>query len=314
MLFGVAALFLGLVWGVGIEPRLIDVRHEVAQVPGLPPAWDGEQIALIADLQVGMWLGNTDTIRRIVARLVQKRPAAVLIAGDFIYHPLEDEPEDVREEYEPEEFRTETLDEMRAVVDLLQPLVAARIPTYAVLGNHDYGIKTRTTPPLPWLASEVAEALEKLGVRVLINEAVAMTPPTAEPPMDGGGRDLFLVGLGSRLAGQDHPAEALAGLPAGAPRLVLMHNPDSFADVPAGTAPVAMAGHTHGGQLRIPFLPNWSIWSIIRQKELHMDGWIPDYGEPGNRLYVNRGIGFSELPIRINCPPELTFFTLRAEQ
>ena len=44
--------------------------------------------------------------------------------------------------------------------------------------------------------------------------------------------------------------------------------------------------------------------------EVHADGWISDYGAPGNRLYVNRGIGFSVLPLRLNCPPELTWFTL----
>jgi predicted MPP superfamily phosphohydrolase len=46
---------------------------------------------------------------------------------------------------------------------------------------------------------------------------------------------------------------------------------------------------------------------------VHADGWIRDrgFGAPGNTLYVNRGIGFSDVPIRINCPPELTLFTLR---
>ncbi len=45
-----------------------------------------------------------------------------------------------------------------------------------------------------------------------------------------------------------------------------------------------------------------------------MDGWIEGFGEPGNQLYVNRGIGFSVVPIRILCPPEVTLFTLRSAQ
>lgn len=51
--------------------------------------------------------------------------------------------------------------------------------------------------------------------------------------------------------------------------------------------------------------------SYARENEVHADGWIRNYGNEGNRLYVNRGIGFSVLPLRLNCPPELTLFTLR---
>jgi predicted MPP superfamily phosphohydrolase len=51
--------------------------------------------------------------------------------------------------------------------------------------------------------------------------------------------------------------------------------------------------------------------TLVRSGRVAADGWIPDYGAPGNRLYVNRGIGFSRVPIRINCPPELTWITLR---
>ena len=89
-----------------------------------------------------------------------------------------------------------------------------------------------------------------------------------------------------------------------------MHNPDTFATVPTGAAPLAVAGHTHGGQLRIPFTPQWTWLTYLAEDRIHADGWIEDYGRAGNRLYVNRGIGFSQLPLRINCPPEITFFTL----
>ncbi len=77
-----AALVLALlVWGVLIEPRWYDVERETAVLPRLPAAWEGRRIAVIADLQVGMWFGNTDTVRRIVARIIEERPAAALIAG-----------------------------------------------------------------------------------------------------------------------------------------------------------------------------------------------------------------------------------------
>jgi predicted MPP superfamily phosphohydrolase len=51
--------------------------------------------------------------------------------------------------------------------------------------------------------------------------------------------------------------------------------------------------------------------SLLTDEKIHSDGWIENFGQAGNRLYVNRGIGFSTFPVRINCRPELTFFTLR---
>ncbi len=122
-----------------------------------------------------------------------------------------------------------------------------------------------------------------------------------------------LVGIGARWPNEDRPEAALSGVSDGAPRFVMMHNPNSFEAFPAGTAPVAVAGHTHGGQVRVPFLAEWSWLKIVEDDEIHVDGWIEGFGEPGNQLYVNRGIGFSVAPIRINCRPEITLFTLRPE-
>lgn len=69
-----------------------------------------------------------------------------------------------------------------------------------------------------------------------------------------------------------------------------MHNPDTFPQLPAGSAPVAVAGHTHGGQIRVPFLPEWSYLSLVQEGEVHVDGWVAEeYGEAGNELYVIAG-------------------------
>jgi uncharacterized protein len=294
----VALVGLLLVWGVAVEPYLIDREEQVAPIPELPAAWEGRRVALIADLQVGMWLANTSTIRRIVEQLVRERPAAVLIAGDFVYRSL------------PDPSR-----ELGTVIDVLRPLPEAGIPTYAVLGNHDYAVDpNKPDVKDERLAEQVRQALEGIGVVVLKNEAIPLPPPTAGDGATSGaapGRPLHLVGIGAHLPGEDRPVDAVGRVPAGAPRLVLMHNPASFAPLPAGSAPLAMAGHTHGGQIRVPFTPSWSWMSLVEPGEIHAAGSIEGYGQPGNRLYVNRGIGFSVVPIRLFCPPELTVFTLR---
>ena len=284
---GVVLLLL-LLWGVLIEPRLLDVKQESAAIPQLPRSWEGRQIALLADWQVGMWLANTGTMRTATEQVVRLRPAAVLLAGDFIY-----------------KAGPNPGGEIRKVVEILRPLTAAGIPTYAVLGNHDYALNQRNEPVNRQMAAQLASALKGIGIRVLKNQVAALANPAGGPP-------LYLAGIGSTWAGEADPVRTVGSLPAGAPRMVFMHNPHSFAQLPAGTAPLAVAGHTHGGQIRLPTRPNWSWMSLVRDETVVADGWVnAAYGQPGNRLYVNRGLGFSTMPIRINCRPELTLFTLR---
>lgn len=292
---GIVLGLLGLLilWGL-IEPYLLDVEPRTAEVPGLPAAWEGERVAQISDWQVGMWLDNEPTVRDAVERIIEERPALVLITGDFVYGPAEGSEE-----------------ELETVGELLRPLSEAGLPTYAVLGNHDYGVHGQDTIPDVTLAQRVRRTLEAAGVRVLHNEAVALPPPDgdaqAAPP-------LYLVGIGPHEPDEDNPEAALAEVPGGAARIMMMHNPKTFETLPASVAPLAVAGHTHGGQIRVPFTPEWTWLDFAWGENVHADGWIDGYGAPGNQLYVNRGIGFSKIPLRINCPPELTLFTLRAAE
>jgi len=305
------ALLLLIIWGAGIEPRLVDLREETASVPNLPKNWENKRIALIADLQIGMWLGNEDTVKKIVNRIIEERPAAVLVAGDFVYKPTdEDEPQDVERE-DAADFMAEVSDS----VALLRPIREAGIPVYAVLGNHDYGMGYPDSVKNERLAAAVRSTLEAASIPVLDNRAVPLdlqsenVGETNSPANND--TALYLVGVGSRYAGNAKPEIALAQVPENAPRIIFMHEPDSFAAIPANAAPAAFAGHTHGGQIRVPFNENWSWMSLATDEKIHADGWIENFGQAGNRLYVNRGIGFSSFPVRINCRPELTFFTVR---
>ena len=133
------------------------------------------------------------------------------------------------------------------------------------------------------------------------------------PAVQGSNQPLYLVGLGAYIAKNSDVKKALAELPDNNPRVVMMHNPASFAAFPPQTAPLAVAGHTHGGQIRLPFTPQWSYLSLIKGEKVKGDAWIKNNGEACNNLYVNRGIGFSDVPIRINCAPEVTLFTLRSK-
>ena len=294
LLIVLALLGVLLVWGL-VEPYFIDQAEYQVTIPNLPENWDGQQVAVIADLQIGMWLDNSWTVRRIVNRLLEERPASVLIAGDFVYHPGKNPSSVIAE-----------------AASLVKPLADAGIPTYAVLGNHDYSMPTEEASKDAALASEVRSALQRAGVRVLQNESVPF--PSPQEDLQQNQPPLYLVGIGAHIPDEDKPKVALAQLPEGAPRLVMMHHPESFPLFPKDSAPLGVAGHTHGGQFRLPFTPEWSWMSFTREDEVHADGWIENYGKAGNRLYINRGIGFSVLPLRLNCPPELTVFTLIREE
>ena len=303
-----------LVWAVLVEPRLIDQRRYTVRVPNLPTAWEGRTVAFITDLQLGMWLDNESAVREVLARIAAERPALLLIGGDFIYHPTEDDtPTKALEEYKEEEaeHRAEVDESIGRVTSLLKPIVNARIPVYAVLGNHDYAMENQQSLKLEWVAERLETALEEIGIKVLRNEWTAIGSPAGAATQEA--KPLYLVGIGPHYPGEANVHKALASLPSDAARVVIMHNPQTFADIPAGQAPLALAGHTHGGQIRVPWLKSWSWLAIVQAHEVHADGWINDFGHQGNRLYVNRGIGFSIAPIRLNCRPELTHLTLSGE-
>lgn len=281
-----ALLALLLFYGIAIEPRfLLDVQEHEVEVPNLPQAWDGQQVALIADLQVGMWLDNTGMIEKTVEEIIEHRPAVVLIAGDFLYKP-----------------DSATVEE---AVALVRPLPEAGLRVLAALGNHDYSLNKKDDALRRDLATYLATSLEDAGIDVLENEAVPLDTMDASAPF-------YAVGVGSHWAERSNPQQALAGVPEGAARLVFMHNPVAYREMPAHTAPATFAAHTHAGQIRLPILPSESWLDIAQPREVVADGWAEDdIGAAGNRLYVNRGLGFSAVPIRIFCRPELSLFTLR---
>src|SRR3954466_7649009 len=108
----VKILAVVVVYGTTIEPRIVQREDYAAPIPALPAAWEGRQVAMFADLQIGMWWANTDAVRRAVARTVKLKPAFVLIAGAFVYRAVD-----------------EVAPLMQQVLGLLQPLIDSKIPT-----------------------------------------------------------------------------------------------------------------------------------------------------------------------------------------
>jgi hypothetical protein len=274
-------------YSTAIEPRFVARNDERAVVPNLPLSWQGKSVVVFADLQVGMWWANTDAIRKAVRQTTSIHPAFVLLAGDFVYNA-----------------DSSAEDQTKEVIGLLQPILDDSIPIYAVLGNHDYSLMNEHSDQDNYVAHRVSSGMTKAGIRMMDNASLPLTtdPKAADT--------LYLVGVGEKWAKNDHVDVALSRVPADAPRIVFMHDPDSFVKIPAGQAPFAVAAHTHGMQIGIPWLSDY-LWShYFSDAHLGVEGWQRDRGQPGNTVYITRGIGFSVVPARLHAFPEITVFTL----
>jgi predicted MPP superfamily phosphohydrolase len=129
------------------------------------------------------------------------------------------------------------------------------------------------------------------GVNLLVNEGVLIRG------------NVWLAGLDDPASGSPSLDLVLAGAPGDAYTIALFHAPSYFKKIP-GRVPLALAGHTHGGQIRIPLLdPLW----LPMASEHYIAGW---YEENGSRLYVSRGIGMSIIQARFFCRPELAILAV----
>lgn len=116
---------------------------------------------------------------------------------------------------------------------------------------------------------------------------------------------MYLVGIDDRMTRHDNAVLALHNVPAKSKALCLTHSPDVFPELPA-TCVLTIAGHTHGGQVDLPFLGRLIVPSKYGQR--YAAGLIH---ENGKSLFVSTGIGTSIIPVRFGVPPEVTILEIR---
>ncbi len=149
---------------------------------------------------------------------------------------------------------------------------------YTVMGNHD-----------DWVGNgSVISALEKKGVNILWNESISVNIE---------GKTLYIAGIEDFLTGNPDINKALEKVKN--PVILLTHEPDMFIDVP-DSVNLTLAGHTHGGQIRLPFIGAIIVPSKYGNR--FASGFI---NENGRKMIVTNGIGTSILPLRFNCKPEI---------
>jgi len=175
-------------------------------------------------------------------------------------------------------------------VEEFEPFMAAfrglRAPlgVHGVLGNHDY---------YSGRAGDLLPLLEACGITLLTNRGVTLTRK---------GEHLALAGIDDLHWGRpDLPAALGPGAP---PHLLLSHNPDIFFDAAWRGVDLVLAGHTHGGQIRLPGLP-----PVVKMSRYALDQGR--YRSAASHLVVSRGMGVTGVPLRWACAPEAVEVTLR---
>ena len=274
---GTAALAL---YSGEIERHWIEITDTTVHLPNLPAAFEGVRIAQLSDIHMDEYT-EPSFLRRVLSHIDSLDPHAIVLTGDFVS--------------EGPFSRDFAIGAAWRCAKILSQLKCRQL--YAILGNHDVAIGTR----------EITEALTANRIAVLNN---------AYLPIDrfgerSGGR-VWLAGVDDPVNG--HPAPERA-IPAairnrpGEPVLLMCHAPDYADDLlvtPAGRAvDLMLSGHTHGGQIRLPFLGPLTLPSLGRK---YIQGWFR-FGKM--QLYVNRGIGTVGVPFRFACPPEITLITLQ---
>jgi predicted MPP superfamily phosphohydrolase len=158
----------------------------------------------------------------------------------------------------------------------------------AVLGNHDY-----------WTDPDVVSHLlrDTVGARVLKNETEFIARS---------GEHLAIAGLDDPVTKNHDFSATLAGVPDRCPTVMLAHTPDITPQAAERGVDLVLAGHTHGGQVVLPWLGPPIVNSKYGRR---FAAGLKQVGE--TQVYTNRGVGMAIVPIRVNCPPEVALITLR---
>jgi hypothetical protein len=265
-----------VVGGVGFaESDRPQVTRIDIRLPGLPHEFDGFTIAQLSDFHYEDRF-SVVPIRKGVELVNGLHPDLIVLTGDFVTVPLGDYHRSTASRF------AKNSGPCAEVLGKLQ----APAGKFAVLGNHD-----GSSDP-----SYVVHALQGHGIPVLMNRSL---------PLERGKARIWLAGIDDVLEGRPDLAAALRPIPAGEVTILLAHEPDFADEVAFAPVDLQLAGHSHGGQIWIPGIGAPWLPQLARKypRGLYQIGKLI--------LYTNLGLGTIRMPVRINCPPEVTLITLR---
>jgi predicted MPP superfamily phosphohydrolase len=255
-----------------LEPNRPRIVHQDFSLSRWPERLNGFTIALLSDFHYDPYC-SVHPLHATVPLVNHLHPDLIVLTGDFVSVPLLGDDAKAAFAAEP-------------CANLLRQMTAPH-GLWAVMGNHDFN-----TDPV-----YVTRALRSVGIQVLENQSTAI---------EHDGARFLLAGVNDVLSRTANLTETLRRVPAGEAVVLLAHEPD-FADE-ASKFPIdlQLSGHSHGGQVRIPLLPPLYLPAMAKKYVMgtYQVGPLP--------LYTNAGIGTVGVPVRLNCPPEITLITLKS--
>lgn len=270
-LFGLGAFFAYETRYVSaIEPSWLEVTQVALELQGLPKAFHNYRILQLSDIHMGGWM-NRERFSAVLDVVEQQSFDLMVITGDFVIGGRS---------------WTENLD-LAAIdfIELMKPVTKRRL-TLGVMGNHEY----KTDPVL------ARKMLAEAGVMELKNDVHLL---------EKDGEALYIAGLDDISKHQQSLDQVTQKLPALAPTILLVHEPD-YATVTSKTKRflAQLSGHSHGGQVVFPLvgplvLPQWGRRFPAGLYQIN-----------DMFLYTNRGVGMTPPYVRFGCRPEITIFTL----
>ena len=248
-----------------VEPHWLKIVRRPLRIASLPATLHGATLVQVSDLHVCSYV-DEGYLMESLDRARALAPDIVVFTGDFV---------------------TWERTSIAQVDRVLAHFPHGKLATFAILGNHDYGPTWRDLR----IADQIVSTVSARGIRVLRNETASIA-------------GLDVIGVDDLWSGRSDPQLALSQR-SNAAAIALCHNPDAQDSLSwDGFSGWILAGHTHGGQCKAPFLPP-PILPVTNKRysagEVRVDA--------NRTLYINRGVGYL-LKARFNVRPEITLFTL----
>ncbi|PLR75855.1 metallophosphoesterase [Bacillus sp. V3-13] len=269
-MFSCLAASLGAVfYAREIEPKLLDVNTYQIQNPGIPKGFEGFKIVQFSDTHLGFQY-DLKQLKRLVEKINQLEPDLILFTGDLMDAPN----------------KYEDTDKIAPILTRLN----ASFGKFAVYGNHDHG----------GYGSDIyKEIMNDSGFSLLLNESrrIELIDHSS----------IYVIGVDDAMLGKPNLNASIQNIPEDAYQILLSHAPDLADEAAALDIGLQLSGHSHGGQVQIPF-----VGALITPPfaERYREGFYEVGGDAPLTLYVNRGLGTTRLPFRFLSRPELTIFTL----
>lgn len=275
---GLIGLTGGTMAYAGVEALTLIVTNYRLTPPGWPAA-KRLSITVVADLHAGGPNMGIAPIRRVIETANALKSDLIVILGDY---------------FATHRFVTERVPHPVWAAELAR--LRAPLGVWAIYGNHDW-----------WYdIAGVRSALAKVGIPVLENDAVMLGEGANRFWLAGIGDQIAYRLGGNRYRGVDDLPGTLARIRTDDPVVLLVHEPDIFPRVPDRVA-LTLAGHTHGGQVRLPFI--WPAFVPSAYGARYAYGHIV---EGGRHMVVSGGLGTSFVPARLGVPPEIVRIELGA--